>query len=290
MPKKDKNAIDKSSNDNNVISFMNMKGGVGKTTLCVNLADAVSSLHSKNILLIDFDPQANSTQYILDAGTYKNLLDNEKTIYKLYKPFVEDNDNYSIVSTELDDYEEIEFPYKEIIYKINQRFHLVPGDLNMTKISQNNDTTLVLQLSNFIKEVKDDYDYIFIDCPPTQSIYTQSALMATNYYIIPIKPDYLSSLGLDLFQRMVLKHNRTSGNKVVCLGIIFTMVQNSDYQIETMNKIRERKKFTVFNNKMKLAPIVAKNSEEHKLLLETRGKKTEISKLAKEFVLKMKNI
>lgn len=291
-----KKRINKINHHCKIVSFMNMKGGVGKTTLCVNLADAVSSLENKKILLVDFDPQANSTQYILDAEKYTSLLENERTIYKLYKPFVEDNENYSIVVNDNEDEieneneDEDEDCSGQIIYKVNKKFHLVPGDLKMTKISQNNDTTLALQLDNFIKKVKIDYDYIFIDCPPTQSIYTQSALMATNFYVIPVKPDYLSSLGLDLFQKMVLKYNRTSGNKVMCLGIIFTMVQNSDYQVETMDKIRERKKFSVFDNVMKLAPIVAKNSEEHKLLLETRGKKTEITKLADEFVSRIDKI
>ncbi|PRR85938.1 ParA family protein [Clostridium luticellarii] len=273
--------------DNNppyVISFMNMKGGVGKTTLCVNLADALSKISDKHILLIDFDPQANSTQYILKAEQYNQLLQNGDTIYKIYKNLVEDKQNYSIVDGDLDNEEYEQWEPQEIIYNVNDKFSIVPGDLNMIKISQSTDSTLAMQLEQFIKNIKSAYDFIFIDCPPTQSIYIQSALMTSDYYILPVKPDYLSSLGMELFQHMVLKNNRTSINKVKCLGIVFTMVQKSDYYAETMKNIREKKKFTIFTNIMKHSSNVAKNSELHKLFLDTKGKKTEIKRLAKEFL------
>lgn len=224
----------------NVIAFMNMKGGVGKTTLCVNLADAISKLYDKNVLLIDFDPQSNATQYILRPDEYKEILKCNKTVYEIFRGFVEDNIDYNMIDdTDCD--EENDKKEFDIIYEVNSKFHLIPGDLKMIKISQNNDSVLALQLNEYIKTIKEKYDYIFIDCPPTQSIYTQGTLLATNYYILPVKPDYLSSLGMDLFQAMIKKHNNTSPKKVKCFGIVFTMVQKSDYYEEKMKEIRDRK-------------------------------------------------
>jgi len=272
----------------NVIAFMNMKGGVGKTTLCVNLADAISKLYDKNVLLIDFDPQSNATQYILRPDEYKEILKCNKTVYEIFRGFVEDNIDYNMIDdTDCD--EENDKKEFDIIYEVNSKFHLIPGDLKMIKISQNNDSVLALQLNEYIKTIKEKYDYIFIDCPPTQSIYTQGTLLATNYYILPVKPDYLSSLGMDLFQAMIKKHNNTSPKKVKCFGIVFTMVQKSDYYEEKMKEIRDRKKFTVFTNTMKHNANVARNSEEHKLFLDINGKKTEIKKIAHEFMNRFDN-
>lgn len=273
----------------NVIAFMNMKGGVGKTTLCVNLADAISKLYDKKVLLIDFDPQSNATQYILKPEDYKEILNFNKTIYEIFRGFVEDNTDYNMVDdSDCDD----ENDNKEfnIIHEINSNFHLVPGDLKMIKISQNNDSVLALQLNEYIKTIKEKYDYIFIDCPPTQSIYTQGTLLAANYYILPVKPDYLSSLGMDLFQTMIKKHNNSSPNKVKCFGIVFTMVQKSVYYEEKMKEIRNRKSFTVFANIMKHHANVAKNSEDHKLFLDINGKKTEMKKIAHEFINRFGNV
>lgn len=128
-----------------IISFMNMKGGVGKTTLCVNLADAISRKFDKSVLLIDFDPQANSTQYILKPEIYREIYDSEKTVYRIYKALIEDNNRISLVDGNAnDDYEECDEEdenIEDIIYKVSEKFHLIPGDLNMVKIGKIADGT-----------------------------------------------------------------------------------------------------------------------------------------------------
>ncbi|KRQ85786.1 Sporulation initiation inhibitor protein Soj [Caloramator mitchellensis] len=277
-----------------IISFMNMKGGVGKTTLCVNLADAISRKFDKSVLLIDFDPQANSTQYILKPEIYREIYDSEKTVYRIYKALIEDNNRISLVDGNAnDDYEECDEEdenIEDIIYKVSEKFHLIPGDLNMVKIGKIADVNIQMSLSRFIDRIKTKYDLIFIDCPPTHSIYTESALIASDYYILPIKPDYLSSIGMDLFQRIVKDHNSKSPFKrVKCLGIVFTMVHSIEYYRDTMNKIKERKKFSVFDSYMKFSPTVAKNTENNKFFLDIRGKKQEIIMLSSEMLRRIYN-
>lgn len=199
----------------NVIAFMNMKGGVGKTTICVNIAGSLANMGYK-VLLIDMDPQMNSTQYLLDAQKIEEVFNNEnksyKTIYSLYTNIAEDNLS-GITGDECEDEELVE--EEDIIYEgIRDRFDLICGDLRMTNISDTDGTiTDILNLYISDNNLKEKYDFIFIDCPPTQSIYTTSAFKASDFYLLIIKPDYLSTIGISLFENIIKKFNQRRGKE-----------------------------------------------------------------------------
>lgn len=271
----------------NVISFMNMKGGVGKTTLCVNLAYCLSKKFNKKILIIDFDPQANATQYLVNEELFENILKEKRTIYQIYKDF-EDVCNYSSVYGN-EEVDEEDISIKKLICKIGDNLDLMPGSLELVKISQGMESSVVLTLSQYIEtnNLKSIYDYIFIDCPPTQSIYTSSALLCSDYYILPVKPDFLSSIGINLFQSIVKKHNKTAPKKVMCLGLVFTMVQGYSYYSETMEKLRKNNMFTAFNEYMQYSSSISKAAEEHKFLYDISNFKPSITKLTEEFLEKI---
>lgn len=177
-----------------------------------------------------------------------------------------------------------------IIRGIREDLDLICGDLNMTKVKDdgsNSDTLAAYIESDGLKE---KYDFIFIDCPPTQSVYTTSAFKASDYYILVIKPDYLSTIGLSLFMKMVTNYNKNRRNqeKIKSLGIIANLTQKSsdNYHENKIREVADKFKFVnnVFENRIGNVGAIAKASEHQKFMNETRGAKRAINKLAQEFL------
>ncbi|WP_088052525.1 ParA family protein [Virgibacillus dakarensis] len=214
-----------SDNEKNgkIISFINMKGGVGKTTLSVGIADFLTHYREESnlkVLLIDADPQFNATQALLDSyfdGDYfEDILPNEKTINKLFKPQVQFSQQYKSP-----------FP-DEMIVELSDNLHIVCGDLNLVLANKSSDYTHVKRLKRFIKDnsLREIYDLIIIDCPPTLTIYTDSALMASDYYLVPNRIDRYSIIGISSLQKAI---NNLTGEEDIdleCLGLIYTILDD----------------------------------------------------------------
>ncbi|KMO86864.1 chromosome partitioning protein ParA [Megasphaera cerevisiae DSM 20462] len=206
-----------------VISIINMKGGVGKTTLSVGIADFLSE-KGKKILFIDADPQFNGTQAFLDFY-YKNMeefYENEvrkdkKTIYSLFRLQNDMTDSYETPSA------------SNLLINLKDNLDILCGDLNLVLVNKVSDHTFVSRLRNFIKDncLKEKYDYIIIDCPPTLTIYTDSALMASDFYLIPNRIDRYSIIGIASLQKAVKSLIRAERIDLKCLGLVYTMVSNT---------------------------------------------------------------
>lgn len=215
-----------------VISIINMKGGVGKTTLSLGIADYLAEI-GKKILLIDADPQFNATQAMIDY--YKNddddyesednyysteILPNKKTIYRLFKIQTEMMDSYNTPTSD------------ELIVNLNERLDILCGDLNLVLVNNSSEHAFVRRIRNFIDDnkLRNEYDYIIIDCPPTLTIYTDSALMASDYYLIPNRIDRYSIVGIDSLQKAVNNLIREERINLKCIGLVYTMVKASAKQ------------------------------------------------------------
>ncbi|WP_105176838.1 ParA family protein [Clostridium cagae] len=262
----------------NVIAFMNMKGGVGKTTLCVNLADCLAKHFNKKILIIDIDPQFNSTQYLVEHEHYiNNIFKQNKTIRNVFK--IKEIDSDVLTGTVTDEEEQIDAH----IEHISENLDLLCGDLRMIDLDTKS-PKLENRLKKFIKIKNIDtmYDFIFIDCPPTYSIYTIAAYNASQYYILPVKPDFLSVLGINLFQR-TLSNMSDDEHKIECLGMVFTLVQNYPYINNKMEKLRAKYAFYTFDNNMKQSTKILDNAEKH-ICIYNSDFKNDIIKLAQEFL------
>lgn len=199
-----------------VVSFINMKGGVGKTTLSVNVGYTLSNRFGKRVLLIDVDPQMNATQYTLNESQVIDIMENPKK--SIYGVLVDEPDIPSMRTEPL--YED-----KNLceIFEIAPNFHIIPSHLNIMSLNLNESPFKLLQ---FIKEnnLKDIYDVIIIDSPPTISHYTKISLLASDAYIVPMKPDFLSLFGLPLLESYTSKLKKQFDHNLDFIGIILTMV------------------------------------------------------------------
>lgn len=229
-----------------VISIINMKGGVGKTTLSIGISDYLAQT-GKKVLLIDADPQFNATQTMLDMCMgntshtneeednnyyYEHVLKKEKTIYQLFVPVVSLTKEHNKPTPD------------ELIIALEPNLDILCGDLNLVLVTNSGDHSLVRKLSNFIEDykLKSVYDYIIIDCPPTISVYTESALSASDYYLIPNKIDRYSIIGIDSLQQAVGKLIQEERLKLKCIGLVYTMVSNSKKQKKLKADFESKKK------------------------------------------------
>ena len=218
-----------------VISIINMKGGVGKTTLSIGIADYLSD-HDYAVLIIDADPQFNSTQAMLDFYKSNDYEDKEsesnfyndiilpgcKTIYRLFTPQINMRESYKSPNSD------------EVIVNLKKNLDILCGDLNLVLVNKANDYAFVKRIKNFIIENKLDekYDYIIIDCPPTLTIYTDSALMASDYYLIPNRIDRYSIVGIDSLQTAVNNLIQEEKIDLKCIGLVYTMVNKTDTSVK----------------------------------------------------------
>lgn len=156
------------------ISIFNQKGGVGKTTSVVNLAVALKKL-GKKVLVIDFDPQANTTTGL---GFDKN--NQEKSVYKM---FYDEDGNY-----------------KDYIVKSEDGPYLIPSENSLSGLEVElvslDQVERLQMLDQIIKEIRKDFDLILIDCPPSLGLLSLNALVASDSIIIPIQTEYYALEGV----------------------------------------------------------------------------------------------
>lgn len=204
-----------------VISFINMKGGVGKTTLCVGIGEFLANYLDKKILVIDIDPQFNATQSLM--GHYgrveeylKTLQPQTKTIRKIFE----------LPNSLMDDEKKVK--PEQVITNISDNLDMILGDINII-FDTNYESIRIKMLNKFITEnkLKEKYDFIFIDSPPTISLFTDTALIASDYYLTPIKIDHYSVLGANSLNS-VIRNIRTHHDKTLeHVGYIYTNTDSS---------------------------------------------------------------
>lgn len=198
-----------------------MKGGVGKTTMAVNLADFLVNRESQRVLLVDVDPQFNATQCILSGQNYIEYIHNGGyTIVDIF-------DNSSRIMPSVVEGARQTSPIKFSDIKpihSDRGFDYIPGALQLFKLEMAAGSGRENRLKNYLRTLESEYDYVIIDSPPTPSVWMMSALIASDYYLIPVKPDPISMTGLDLLQGIINERSENYGFQCRCCGIVLTMV------------------------------------------------------------------
>ena len=210
----------------NTVSLINMKGGVGKTTLTVNIAHCLATRRNSNTLVIDIDPQFNATQCLMDPKQYVEHIKNEgDSVINVFDRF-----SRSLVSSvrgtknkkhkDLSSIEPIQ---------ILERLYLLPGNLELYRTEMSPGEGRENRLNKYLKEInkKGKFDHVIIDTPPTPSVWMTSALLASDYYLIPVKPDPLSFTGIDLLKNIIESKKENYDLDIKCAGVVLNMVESN---------------------------------------------------------------
>lgn len=199
------------------ISFINMKGGVGKTTSVVEIATLLATEHGKKVLVIDLDPQTNATLSLITLDEWEKLKDTATIadVLGMNKGMSSRDDEFDI--------------NKAIIENVGgiQNLDLIPSHLELTFLDLDLVSVPAREsvLKNQIVKTTKEYDFILIDCPPNLTLAPQNALIISNYIIVPVVPEIFPSIGLPLLVNRVRKWRRSfSGCNVEFLGLVFTKV------------------------------------------------------------------
>lgn len=219
------------------VSLINMKGGVGKSTLTVNLAWHFAAYQNwlKKVLVVDLDPQFNASQYLLGVSQYEKILkDGRPTIWEVFEQNTRTPTGQSSLS---DSHDPI---YNVINIHGGAKIDLIPSRLELAFSLKNPGQTKERQLSKIVAKIEDEYDLILIDCAPTESVLTTAAYLSSDYLLVPVKPEYLSSIGLPLLVNSMQDFkNDYENHKLQLAGVIFNAT--TDYSPEeSLSKARVR--------------------------------------------------
>ena len=222
-----------------IISLINMKGGVGKTTLSINIADCLVKRYNYKILFIDIDPQFNATQCLFTIKNYISHLDKKKdTIIDIFNKNT--RINISTVNGVCENNQK-ELSKIEPI-KIKNNFWAIPGNLELHRLEIAPGEGRESRLKKYLKMNNDNYDFVIIDTPPTPSIWMTSALIASDYYLIPSKADPISLTGIDLLKNIVKEKKENLDLSINCIGLVLTMVEHRTNVYKSAKKFLKENK------------------------------------------------
>lgn len=213
-----------------VISLVNQKGGVGKTTTSINLSASLAVL-GKRVLLIDLDPQGNATTGI---GVNKGEIE-----HSIYDVLIDRCDIESAISTS---------KYKRL-YVIPATINLAGIDIELMEKS-NADATFSkgAQLKNKLDKVKDQFDYIIMDCPPSLGLITTNALTASDSVIIPVQCEFFALEGIMQLLNTIMMAQKTLNPNLDIEGVLLTMLDSrTNLGFEVVEDIRKYFKERVYN-------------------------------------------
>ncbi|CAN5512549.1 AAA family ATPase [soil metagenome] len=194
------------------IAFINLKGGVGKTTLAVNFAAFCGSLGHKT-LLIDLDPQTNATFCCISPDQWREHRTQKGTVADLLKAREHTNAGYISVVAE-------DVTLKGFFENVD----LLPSDLDLFTVDLELAARTAREqiLNNALDGIKHEYDVFVCDCPPNLTIPTQNAIALSDFYVIPVSPDYLSALGVSLLKNRVQQITQSLRHNITSAGIAIT--------------------------------------------------------------------
>ena len=182
-----------------ILAIANQKGGVGKTTTCINLAASLAAM-KKRVLLVDLDPQGNATM-----GSGVDKYEVEQSIYDVL----------------VDD-----VPVKDVVQRAQESgFDVLPAnsDLTAAEVELLDKEHKELKLQSALADIKDNYDYVLIDCPPSLNMLTLNALVAADGVVIAMQCEYFALEGLSALINTIERVRETVNSSLEVEGILRTL-------------------------------------------------------------------
>ena len=183
-----------------VVSVLNMKGGVGKTTIAANIFKHIYDVLHKNVLLVDFDPQFNLSQALLSQQSYEKHKADGRTISQVMTPSGRRSLYDTTAPSPPPALADVSVLLRESLSS-SKKISLVPGNFDLVNFSLIDDRRVLSnskkRFVEFINQAKTEVDVICLDCNPSSSFMTQCAISVSTHIIVPVKPDKYSLQGLD---------------------------------------------------------------------------------------------
>lgn len=238
-----------------IISTVNMKGGVGKTTLTVNLATCLAKYHRKRVLVLDLDAQISATLSLMSPHDFAKIRRRKRTLSYLLESIIKPNPHQKLTIEDIIYPDVCEIEALDILpgdielydeYLVSEMLHKqanLSESAEFEKVWNNLERDLI---SKIIAPVIDDYDYIIMDCAPGYNLLTRSGIAASQFYLIPARPEPLSVVGMQLLERRIIKlkasHQLETGINPTLLGIVFILSGGgllSRYYNQVMRRVQQ---------------------------------------------------
>jgi chromosome partitioning protein len=248
-----------------VVSFINLKGGVTKTTSAVAVAEILSGEFRKKVLLIDLDPQTNATITLIGEKQWAELNKQGHTLAQLFKDALQENPS----KRKFDLSKTLQAQVSNV--RAVASLDLLPSSLDLIDVQDrlgsmssgrfHTDVPTDI-LRRAIRSVIDEYDYIIIDCPPNLGLITLNGLRISMGYVIPTIPDILSTYGIPQIITRVSAFAEAIGQDIEPLGIIISKFDpRSTVHANTVPRLRATEDVPVFKTKIPLANQIAAAAE-----------------------------
>ena len=236
------------------VALINMKGGVGKSTLAANLACYMAfGPRSLNVLVIDLDPQFNCSQYLIGHNRIEEIWEGQPTVWNIFEQL-----------TEAPNQVDVPFEPSQTVVTVYRSRHnessvcLIPSTLNLSQTLLTPTSGKEQLLKRAVEELEDEFDLIIVDCAPTESILTRAAYLVADSLLIPVRPEFLSSIGLPLLEQSLSRFERIYREETpTVLGIVFNAIANyspeeshSKYEV---NQIASANNWTVFHREIRFS-------------------------------------
>lgn len=214
-----------------VISCVNLKGGVGKTTLAVNLA-AYFGQQGKRTLLVDLDPQTNATFSCIQVDAWETHAKKHGTVADLLGAR-----QHTSASAKQKKAKQV------LIKQVFPKVDLIPSHLDLFTIDLDmaGATARETRLRKALQEIEGNYDLIVCDCPPNLTIPTQNALAASSFFVVPISADFLSALGVGILLTRVKQLGEDLDQQLKLAGIVISRVgRPAFHRDEIVNALKDK--------------------------------------------------
>ena len=247
-----------------IISIINLKGGVGKTTTTIGLAQILSLKFKKKVLVIDLDAQTNATTMLIGEDKWIEVNKQKQTVAQLF---------YEGVYTKGEKIFDINKAILKGVSNIDEvkSVDILPSSLDLIDIQEYvigaprgrfSVIRPVDLLDKSIKSIEDKYDYILIDCPPNLGVITRNGLKISDVYIIPTVPDVLSTYGIPQIISRINKFSKELEKNIKPLGVVITKYrEQSSLHKRTVKALKEGRDCRVFNTIFKESDSTANAAE-----------------------------
>jgi chromosome partitioning protein len=207
-----------------VVSFINLKGGVGKTTTTVAIAEFLALEHQKRVLVVDLDPQTNATIALIDESVWEERDNAGLTLLQMFRDKLDRTNKFDVNQAIIQGVSNLKIP----------RLSLLPSSLGLIELQDyylhgltqknpavNKDNIL----KSALKPVLDNYDYVLIDCPPNLQFITTNGINVSTGYVIPTIPDILSTYGIPQILDRIETFANENGIDIQPIGIIISKMR-----------------------------------------------------------------